>query len=363
MPKLLRVMQVIGSPNAGGAETFYVRLVKAFAKRDFPVEVIPVVRAHSWIAGRLTEAGIPHKTAPFGGWFDNYVTHRTQRILQNYIAAEQPHVVQTWMNRASSMLPITPVPSVGRMGGYYPLKYYANLKHLVGNTEDICSHIKAQGFNPKRVHYVPNFTEEPAPDFVKERAATLKKYAIPANAFVLLVAGRLHENKGVDVAIAALPHLPAHVHLLVAGEGELEAPLRTFAAQHNVAKRVHFTGWTNNISAMAAAADAWLVPSRHEPLGNTILDAWVHNLPVLAANVSGPRSLIEHGGNGLLFAVDDPRALAASVQQLLNTPKLAAQLTKNGAAKYAKTFGREVVLAQYVDLYKHMTRDKKHDNQ
>ena len=135
----LKVMQVVGAGKAGGAETFYVRMVRGqVQKSDLPVEVLPVVREGSWIAGRLEEYGIPFKTAPFGGVFD----FQTKKLLAQYAEEFEADVIQTWMNRATKFLPNIGIPSVARLGGYYKLKYYRNVDHLVGNTEDICTYLK-----------------------------------------------------------------------------------------------------------------------------------------------------------------------------------------------------------------------------
>ena len=341
-------MHIIGSAKAGGAEMFYLRLVQALAKE---CEVIPIVRKYSWMDKQLAKNNISHHTAKFGGKLDFF----TKKKIANIIHQEKPHVIQTWMNRASSFLPKTEIPTVGRMGGYYNLKYYRNNDYIVGNTHLICDYVKKQGFNSSNIDYLPNFIPEPEKGYEKHRQGIRKQYNIKETDTVLIMAGRLHENKAIDVAIKALELLPNNQHLILVGEGPLRNNLEKLAKSKNLANRVHFVGWQSNISPFAGAADIWIAPSRHEPLGNIVLDAWAHKMPVIAASVDGPKVLINHGKNGLLFTSEIIQELADNITKLTKDPKLKEKLALAGYAKFQKNFSEEVVIKKYLEFYKKIT--------
>ena len=65
-----------------------------------------------------------------------------------------------------------------------------------------------------------------------------------------------------------------------------------------VSDRVRFLGWRLDTPNLLATADALICPSRHEPLGNVILEAWAQERPVIAAASDGPKELIQNGKNG-----------------------------------------------------------------
>ena len=119
-----------------------------------------------------------------------------------------------------------------------------------------------------------------APD---ERATPWPRHALgtPGAAPLLLALGRLHENKGFDTLIRALALLPDH-HLWLAGEGPLEESLRRLARETGVEERVRLLGWRADTAALYAACDAFVCPSRHEPFGNIIVEAWAQRVPVVA---------------------------------------------------------------------------------
>ena len=349
----MRVMQVIGSRIPGGAETFYVRMLAALREK---CEVLPVVRRGSWLAAQLEEDGIAFEAAPFGGYFDL----RTRALLRGYVASFQPDVIQYWMNRAAGFAPAAGgAVSVGRLGGYYNLKYYRKMDYLVANTRDIAGYIAERGWPEDRVLHIPNFAAAPAADFQSERASVRARHGLPEDAFVLLAAGRLHENKGFDLLLSALGRLPGNVYLLLAGEGPLEKALRRAAARAGVASRVRFLGWIRRLSPLCAAADLWVVPSRHEPLGNVVLDAWMHGLPVVATRAKGPVSLIEDGETGVLVEVENAERLAGAIDSLMADAGRRRDLARRGEARAQAEFSTDKVIARFLEFYRDARRRRR----
>jgi len=243
------------------------------------------------------------------------------------------------------------IPTVARLGGYYNLKHYQGLDWLIANTHGIRDYLIEQGWPAERVSYLPNFAPQPGPEFHTARSHVRQQYKLPEGAFTVLIAGRLHENKGVDVAIYALRKLPKRVHFLIAGEGPQRGNLKAAIEADGLVDRVRMTGWMGSVTPLAAAADAWLVPSRYEPLGNTILDAWMHELPVVATLTDGPKSLIDDGKTGLLIPTDDEKAITRSIEVLLDDPTLAKALGAAGKAEALAKYSAPVVTAQYMDFY------------
>jgi glycosyltransferase involved in cell wall biosynthesis len=255
-------------------------------------------------------------------------------------------VALAWMNRAARHTPSGPWARIGRLGGYYNLKYYKGFDHLVANTEDIAEWIVDQGWPAGQVHCVPNFARVPADAPPVDRASL----DTPAEAPLLLSMGRLHEAKAHDVSLTALRSVP-EAYLWIAGVGPLEAKLKGMAVALGVAERVRFLGWRTDPSALYRAADICVFPSRYEPLGNVVIQAWAHGLPVVAAESQGPKALIRPGEDGLLAPIDDPDGLAAAIRILLAKPQLRSGLAAKGLARVAAEFSEAAVVAQWRDLF------------
>ena len=206
----------------------------------------------------------------------------------------------------------------------------------------------ARGVPTGEAHYVPTFpTIEAAAPVARADLAT------PADATVLLALSRLHEKKGLDVLLRALAELPGCV-AWIAGDGPLEGDLKALAARLGVADRVRFLGWRNDRGALLRAADICVLPSRWEPFGTVMLEAWAAGTPLVAAASQGPAALIEDGGNGLLVPVDDAPALAAAIRRLMADPALRAHLIERGRADYQQGFTREAVTERMLALYRQL---------
>ncbi|MBI1309491.1 MAG: glycosyltransferase [Proteobacteria bacterium] len=355
----LRVLHLIGAPKAGGAETFAVRLITALA-RQRGVEVRVLARQGSWAAKQLRAGGVKVVVAPFGGVVDRVLGvfgYGTVAVATRVAGEFKPQVVQGWMNRGTAFVPRGPWVRVGRMGGFYKLKYYLNkVDYIIGNTKEIVRHCLDGGWPQGRVELLPNFVPVPPRGWEKQRAGMRKKLRLPERALVLLAAGRLHRVKGLDSALAALALLPAHCHLVLLGEGPLREDLQEQVRELGLQKRVHFTGWVSPVAPYAAAADVWLVPSRFEPLGNTVLDGWAHARPVVATRTQGPAGLIKNNQSGLLVPVDDAAALAAAVARLQKSPALRRRLVAGGLVELRQKFSQPVVVGRYVAYYRRLVK-------
>jgi glycosyltransferase involved in cell wall biosynthesis len=148
------------------------------------------------------------------------------------------------------------------------------------------------------------------------------------------------------VLIRALPHLPG-VHAVVAGEGPERAALLDLARREGVADRLHLLGWRSDTASLLAAADLLVCPSRHEPLGNVVIEAWSARRPVVAAAADGPRELIADGGDGVLVALEDPQVLAHGIVSVLDSPRHAAALVEAGRIRYEAEHAESPVVARW----------------
>jgi len=133
----------------------------------------------------------------------------------------------------------------------------------------------------------------------------------------------------------------------IAGEGPERAALTALAQECGVGARVHLLGWRQDTGALLAGCDLFICPSRHEPLGNVVLEAWSAARPVIAAASQGPRELIREGVTGLLVPVDAVEPLATTIRALLADPPRAAALAAAGRAQFALHFAEAPVLATW----------------
>ncbi len=334
----MRVLQVIAGAEHGGAESYFVRLTLALARAGIDQRV--AMRRNRARAARLRAGGLEPVEMAFGGALDFATGPRLRRLA----AAWRPDAVVTWMNRASRLSPRGPHVRLGRLGGYYDLKYYRRCDHLIGITPNIVDYLVAEGWPAERAHYVPNFV-------TLDRMAPLQRQALdtPPEAPLILALGRHHVNKAFDVLLRALARVPGAV-LWLAGDGPERPSLERLADELGVRARVRFLGWREDVAALFATADLCVFPSRHEPFGTVALEAWAAGVPLVATSAAGPAGLLTDGDDGLLVPVDEPEALAAAIQRLIDDDALRGRLAAAGQRRWRAGFTENAVIARWREL-------------
>ncbi|QNT78826.1 glycosyltransferase [Entomobacter blattae] len=320
----LRVVHVMAGAETGGAELFFERLV--VAQHNVGVNVFPIIRKNEKRSARLQEKGLNPLELNFGGYLDM----RTGICLKDSLKKFQPHVVVAWMNRAARFIPRGEWKTVGRLGGFYSLNYYKNCLHLVGNTHGIVEWIKQQNWPAENVHYLPNFVDSVTSH--GERPPFL-----PLGVPFVLALGRFHTNKAFDVLLRAVA-LCSTLHVVIAGDGPERSTLEAMVEQLKLQGRVHMPGWIEQPGRWIAACDVLVCPSRHEPLGNVIIEGFAAKKPVVAAASEGPVELIVHNVNGLLAPLENAEALAIAIQDVLGDKTLSERLASAGYRTYQTQF-------------------------
>jgi glycosyltransferase involved in cell wall biosynthesis len=135
----------------------------------------------------------------------------------------------------------------------------------------------------------------------------------PEHTLRVLFVGRLDRQKGVDVLYAAMQRLGGQANALIVGSAVV-------AAEKGVTPppNVQFTGWLsrNQITALYAAAQVLVVPSRWEGFGLVAVEAMRAGRAVIASRVGGLPEVVEHGVTGLLVEPGDAGALAEALQSV-----------------------------------------------
>jgi glycosyltransferase involved in cell wall biosynthesis len=147
---------------------------------------------------------------------------------------------------------------------------------------------------------------------------------VPADARILLAVSRLTEQKGIDVAIRALPLVSEDLVLVVLGEGPERAALELLARELGVGHRVFLCGRVPDVATWLRRATLLVHPARWEGFGLGVLEAMLAGLPVVAADVSSLPELVLDGETGVLVQPDDAPALAVGIARALDEPELGA---------------------------------------
>jgi glycosyltransferase involved in cell wall biosynthesis len=145
-------------------------------------------------------------------------------------------------------------------------------------------------------------------------------------------------------------------YLWIAGDGPLRKDLEKTSEDVGVRPRTRFLGWREDTAALLAAADIFVCPSRHEPLGNVVLEAWAQGMPVIAADSYGPGTLIENRETGILVPVDDAPTMGKALRNLFEDDQLRHRIARQGQQAYKKNFTEQIVIDQYLDFFESLLK-------
>lgn len=178
---------------------------------------------------------------------------------------------------------------------------------------------------------------------------------------VLLYAGGFAPDRGIDVAIRAMPELLATgrpYRLVLAGDGEVLDDMKDLAASLRVAHRVEFTGWVeaSTVRRLVASADIGLVPHRKNEQRQTtvphkLFQFMVSSRAVAVSDCAPLKRIVEGAGCGVVVSPsDDPRAWAHALSALSDRDA-AAKMGASGRAACEERYNWEADGAKLVAVY------------
>jgi glycosyltransferase involved in cell wall biosynthesis len=332
----LHVLNVFFSKSLGGVEQAYLDYTQALVDQGHRVTCIVHPRCRFMAPLAATQADICalHNR----GHYDLLSAFRLRRLAGEL----QPDIALGHNGRAYNLLKLA-------LRGRLPLvgvKHNDDTKRLAGLDYVLCvnSHVRGmlleQGLDPARVAVMPNMI-----DIDPHAAPPMHSLHRPQ---VIGALGRLCRQKGFDVLLQALdmlrrrhPELPWRLRL--AGSGEAEAQLHAQVAALGLAERVEFAGWIDDKQAFFDSIDVFALPSRDEPFGIVLLEAFKHGVPVVATRCHGPVDIITDGDNGFLVARDNPEVLAQGLYSLLTDPVRAQAVAARAYIMARAQYSRAVV--------------------
>ncbi len=337
----MKLLHVIAGAPVGGAETFAQDAILSLAERG--VEQVVITRPYPQVLARYAQAGVRVVPRDFG---------LGDRLLGLTIARREAQalgadLVHAWMSRAAQSLPARlPCPVIGWFGDYYKLANFRRCDHFMAVTPDIVRYILAEGAPPHRAGLVNTFGDMPqAPPVDRASLDT------PADAPAILVLSRMHAVKGIDTILNALVEVP-DAYLWLAGDGPELGRYQALAQSLGVDGRVRFLGWRNDRKALLEACDICALPSRYEPFGTVIVEAWAMRRPLAAAAAAGARQYVEHERNGLISPIDDAPALADNLRRLVADAALREHVVEQGHGDFQRHFTREGVTDRLLAYYR-----------
>jgi len=182
------------------------------------------------------------------------------------------------------------------------------------------------------------------------RTAQRQALGIDADAPVFLYVGNGFERKGVRQLLAALADMRSRqAQLVIVGNDRHSANFERQARQLGLAGRVLFVGAQQDVRPFYAMADAFVLPTRYDPMPNAALEAMACGLPIITSTTCGIAARVTSGVNGFVCDALDVAALAAHLDQLARPGAAAAM--REAARAAVLDLDLEAMAAKLIGLY------------
>lgn len=341
----------------GGTERQMIELIRRLDPARFRVHVACFHKEGAWLP-RIVERAASVVTFPVRG----FAKPSTLRQLVNFARwcrRERIAVVQTcdlYANifglpgaalagvpvRIGSRRELNPDKSPGQIR-LQRLAYRSATK-VVANSPAARATLIDEGLAPRSIAVIPNGLD-PGAFPGREPSGRVRRIITVAN----LRREKSHETL-IGAAALLLRDHPDLIFQFVGGgprRGELEA----LAASRGLARRIEFLGHRDDVPALLAAADAYVLPSRSEAFPNGAIEAMAAGLPVIASAVGGLLDLIDEGRTGRLVPPGDPEALAAALRTLIERPDAAHAMGQAAREAVRQQYSFDRMVASFEDLY------------
>jgi glycosyltransferase involved in cell wall biosynthesis len=357
----LAILHVDPERGWGGGQELLLELTRHLADRSH--QQVVACRPDGPLHPVLEARGIPVCDLRIRNDLDILAAWRLRRLLRAHpvdivhFHTARAHALAPWLPRAGGCRFV-----VSRQMDYRPhfaprARYLYNrcVDGVIAVSHAIADVLVGVGVDPRHIRVIHvGIDGSRFEQALEQRQEVRRRLGAEPGDFVLLTAAVLEARKGHDVLLQAVEQLwrdRVPLRWVICGEGALRERLQTQTRAAGLAERVVFTGFSSEVPRLLAAADAFVLPSRHEGLGMAAIEAMAAGLPVVASRVGGLPEVVVDGETGLLVPVGDASALAAAIRRCAHDRGWAQALGHAGRARARALFSGRAMAAAVESYY------------
>jgi glycosyltransferase involved in cell wall biosynthesis len=215
--------------------------------------------------------------------------------------------------------------------------------------------VEQNGFSESRIESVPTGID--AGRFRPgERKASRARFGLPQDRVLVGIVATLRSWKGHAFLLEAMTHLPAHIELVIVGDGPQREALEQKIAKLGLRGRVRMQGEQADVLPWLRALDIFALPSfANEGVPQALVQAMLVELPCVTTPVGGIPEIAEHERTALLVAPRDPVALAAAIERLAGDEGLRRELGEAARKHCVEGYSYERMLDRMEAIYRNVS--------
>ncbi|MFX1375582.1 MAG: glycosyltransferase family 4 protein [Promethearchaeota archaeon] len=226
--------------------------------------------------------------------------------------------------------------------------FAANYVSIYGNS--FISYARKAGVPKRKIIITPtgiNFMPKPSDKDIRE------SFKIDLNKKIVLFVGLHNKRKGIDLIIKTGNLLKNEdIIFVLVGDGPRRLASIKQVSNMGLSKVFLFTGNRLDVHNFYNQADLFFLPSRGEGLAGVLMEAMIHQVPIVTSNIAGTKDIVNNLENGLLCQVEDYFCYAKSIKKILQNNILREKFRKNGLNTIQTKFLWEKNIKKFELLYR-----------
>jgi glycosyltransferase involved in cell wall biosynthesis len=360
-----RVLLVNLTKSFGGADVRV--LTQARALQDYVDSCVVATLQGSALHKQLQDEGLPHQVISAGRGDPRSIWQLQQLIRKGDYQIVDAHNVQSilWGHYAAWLagVPVRISTIHSDYGKEYPgvkgqlyegvLRITRGLTSRYINVTEVLQQKSVDTGHADTSTLIPNAVPIPAELCQSKDTSLYHEWGFAPEDYVVGIVARLNLVKGHQYLIKAMAQLEdmPQVKLLIVGTGPLETTLQEQVTSLGLSKRVHFTGFRQDIPRIMQSIDCMCVASLSEALPYVVLEAASYARPVLATSVGGLVSLLEDQKTAVMVESMSATSLEDGIRWLASHPEEVRQIGLSGYAMIKRLFSVESMIEAILQVY------------
>ena len=363
----MKILHLSSERSWRGGEQQIAYLIEELSQAG--VENLVACRLGSAFEAYCRKQSIPHISLPFSSSLD----FRTALGLKRYCREQAPAlmhlhsskshglaVLSAWLGNSTPMVLSRRVDFPLKKNWLSQKKYnHSGIRRIICVSDAIRQIVQQDISQPEKalsVHSGIDLTK-----FSTEAIGNLlrQQYNIPADDWLVGNTAALAPHKDYFTFVNTVELLeqegfPAFYFII--GTGPLEQEIKAYVKAKGLEHKIIFTGFLNNIAEVLPELDLFLMTSKTEGLGTSLLDAFASKVPVVATAAGGIPEIVRHEETGLLAPVGDARQLARHVKTLHQNKQLRDKLVPS-AYSFVQSFSKKHTAQKTLAIYREVLHE------
>jgi L-malate glycosyltransferase len=357
----MRIIHLSAEKTWRGGEQQIAYLLDELNKLN--VEQLVVCRKGSSFETYCINNNIPYKSIGFKNQFDLNSSFALKKIANNFkadiihIHSSHAHAIAVWayyLGNKTNLVLSRKVDFPISKNFLSKIKYNCSAIKKIICVSNAIQHIMQKDIDDKN-KCITIYDGIDLSKFKSKSNKLRSEFNIAEDVKIIASTAALADHKDYPTLIEAIKQIGVQLntHYFFIGDGPLRKEIQELVLTNNLQHKITFTGFRTDINDLLPDLDAFVLSSKTEGLGSSILDAYACKVPVICTNAGGIPEIVEHEITGLMSSVGDANTLAKNIIRVLNDDGLKNKIIENAFEK-VKSFDKKIMAEQTYSVYKNI---------